>query len=50
MPHNGAVITLLAICHLTHRESYADIFVVSVVVPIVALALVVVLGTSFGSF
>jgi uncharacterized membrane protein len=34
LPHNGAVITLLAICGLTHRQSYADIFVVAVVRPI----------------
>ena len=26
MPHNGAVITLLAVCGLTHRQSYPDIF------------------------
>jgi H+/gluconate symporter-like permease len=26
LPHNGAVITLLAITGLTHRESYHDIF------------------------
>lgn len=26
LPHNGAVITLLAVCGLTHRESYMDIF------------------------
>ena len=25
MPHNGAVITLLAVCGLTHKQSYADI-------------------------
>jgi H+/gluconate symporter-like permease len=25
-PHNGAIITLLAVCGLTHRESYPDIF------------------------
>lgn len=25
LPHNGAVITLLAVCKLTHRESYADV-------------------------
>ena len=50
LPHNGAVITLLGICHLTHRDSYKDIFVVSLVVPIVALAVIVVLGTWVGSF
>ena len=26
MPHNGVVITLLAICGLTHKQSYPDIF------------------------
>lgn len=31
LPHNGAVITLLAICGLTHRQSYADIFAVTVI-------------------
>lgn len=50
LPHNGAVITLLGICGLTHRESYLDIFVVAVAVPVLALAVVVVLGTVFGSF
>jgi H+/gluconate symporter-like permease len=41
LPHNGAVITLLAICGLTHRESYPDIFAVTVIktltVPLVIL-------------
>ncbi len=46
----GAVITLLGICGLTHRQSYLDIFVVAVVVPLLALVAVVVLGTAFGSF
>ena len=50
LPHNGAVITLLAICKLTHRQSYLDIFVVAVLVPLAALAVVVGLGTAFGSF
>lgn len=50
LPHNGAVITLLAICQLTHRQSYKDIFVVSLAVPLLALAVVLVLGTSLGAF
>jgi H+/gluconate symporter-like permease len=50
MPHNGAVITLLAICGLTHRESYADIGMVSVIVPLLALITVIVLGSTFGTF
>jgi H+/gluconate symporter-like permease len=31
LPHNGAVITLLAVCGLTHKESYKDIFVVTLI-------------------
>jgi H+/gluconate symporter-like permease len=50
LPHNGAVITLLAICGLTHRESYLDIAVVAVAVPIIALIVLITLGTLLGSF
>jgi len=50
LPHNGAVITLLAICGLTHREAYLDIAVVAVAVPIVALIVLITLGTLLGSF
>ncbi len=50
LPHNGAVITLLAICGLTHRQSYVDIFVVAVLIPLLSLATVVTLGTLFGAF
>ena len=46
LPHNGAVITLLVICQLTHRESYKDIFVVAVAVPVLALIAVITLGCS----
>ncbi|MBR2657254.1 MAG: GntP family permease [Loktanella sp.] len=50
LPHNGAVITLLTICGLTHREAYKDIAVVAVVIPVAALCVLVALGTIFGSF
>jgi H+/gluconate symporter-like permease len=30
LPHNGAVITLLAVTGLTHRQAYADIFAITV--------------------
>lgn len=30
LPHNGAVITLLAITGLTHRQSYKDIFIITI--------------------
>jgi len=50
LPHNGAVVTLLAVCGSTHRESYFDIVIVGIVGAIVALAAVILLGTAFGSF
>ena len=31
LPHNGAVITLLAVTGLTHRQSYRDIFAITLV-------------------
>ncbi|AIY42775.1 D-beta-hydroxybutyrate permease [Collimonas arenae] len=31
LPHNGAVITLLAVTGLSHRQSYKDIFVVTMI-------------------
>lgn len=42
LPHNGAVITTLAICGLTHKQSYKDIFVTSVVIPIAVTAIIVI--------
>jgi H+/gluconate symporter-like permease len=50
LPHNGAVITLLGICGLSHRQSYADIFMVAVAIPLLALVVVVALGSALGSF
>jgi H+/gluconate symporter-like permease len=50
LPHNGAVVTLLAVCGSTHRESYGYIVMVSVVGPLIALGAVIVLGGTIGSF
>jgi H+/gluconate symporter-like permease len=50
LPHNGAIVTLLAVCRTTHRESYFDIVVVAIVGAVIALAAVIMLGTAFGSF
>ena len=50
LPHNGAVVTLLAVCGSTHRESYLDIVVVSIIGALIALAAVIVLGSALGSF
>lgn len=43
LPHNGAVITTLAICGLTHKEAYKDIFITSVVIPIFTTVIIVIL-------
>ena len=50
LPHNGAVVTLLAVCGVTHRHSYIDIAVVAIVGALLALAAVIALGSIFGSF
>ena len=50
LPHNGAVVTLLGIGGLTHREAYGPIFVVAVTVPVVAMLVVLFLATIFGTF
>ena len=50
LPHNGAVITLLAVCGSTHRKSYIDIVMCCVVSALLALIAVIVLGGMFGSF
>jgi H+/gluconate symporter-like permease len=50
LPQNGAVVTLLAVCGSTHRESYFDIVMAAIVGPIIALAAVIALGSLFGSF
>ncbi len=50
LPHNGAVITLLAICGLNHKQSYFDIFMVAVAFPLMAMVVVIVLNGMFGTF
>ena len=50
LPHNGAVVTLLAVCGSTHRESYLDIVMVGIVSALLALVAVIILGSTFGSF
>jgi H+/gluconate symporter-like permease len=50
LPHNGAVVTLLALCGLSHRESYLDIVMVAIVGAIIALVAAIALGSLFGSF
>lgn len=44
------MITLLAICGLTHRQAYFDMAMVAMLMPFLALILLITLGTLFGSF
>lgn len=50
MPHNGALITLLTICGLSHRESYKDMCIICMVIPTLALFLALALHGLFGCF
>lgn len=36
LPHNGAVLTLLAVANCTHKESYGDICVTTCIIPVIA--------------
>ncbi len=50
LPHSGAVITLLAICGLTHKQSYLNLAMVTIIIPLMAVTAIIILGTMFGSF
>lgn len=43
LPHCGAVITLLSVCHLNHKQSYKYIGVVTMLIPLIALAVITTL-------
>jgi len=46
LPHNGAVLTLLAVSHCTHKDSYKDIFIGTTLIP-TAVSLVIALIWGF---
>jgi H+/gluconate symporter-like permease len=48
MPHNGAVITLLAITGMTHKKSYPDIGMTSLVLPFVITIALIAIWTVLG--
>jgi H+/gluconate symporter-like permease len=41
LPHNGAVITLLAVTGLTHRQSYRDIFAITLIKTLAVFVVIV---------
>ena len=50
LPHNGAVVTLLAISGATHRGSYRDVAIVMLIGTLLALTTIIGPGLAFGSF
>ncbi len=50
LPHNGTVLLLLQISKQTHADSYFDMVMTVIVGVIISLAVVLVLGSMFGSF
>nr|WP_211335188.1 GntP family permease [Thiocapsa rosea] len=50
LPHNGAVVTLLAIAGVGHKGSYRDIAVVMLGGTLIALVAIISIGQVFGSF
>src|SRR5699024_10536147 len=45
LPHNGAVITILIVTGLTHKDSYRDIVVIAIVFPILSLIPAILLAS-----
>jgi len=50
LPHCGAVISLLAICKLTHKESYKDIFIGALLPGLAATIIAIIISLMFGAF
>ncbi|KGX92550.1 citrate transporter [Pontibacillus halophilus JSM 076056 = DSM 19796] len=44
LPHNGALLTLFTVMGLTHKDSYKDVFVVGLLIPIVATIAIILLA------
>jgi H+/gluconate symporter-like permease len=47
LPHNGAVVTILTVLGTTHKESYKDVAVVCVVLPILVTIVIVGMAMAF---
>lgn len=45
LPHNGAVITLLGVTGMTHKESYLDIGMCTAIIPTLAVIVCIILGS-----
>ncbi|WP_026476995.1 GntP family permease [Alkaliphilus transvaalensis] len=45
LPHNGAVLTLLAVTAMTHKDSYKDIFMVGTIIPVFSVIVGIILAS-----
>lgn len=45
LPHNGAIITVLSICGMTHKDSYFEMAITTVVIPVAATLAIVAIGS-----
>jgi H+/gluconate symporter-like permease len=50
LPHKGAVVTMRTVSGCTHRQSSLAIVMVAALGALLALAVVIALGSAFGSF
>ncbi|MDX1807080.1 MAG: GntP family permease [Paenisporosarcina sp.] len=44
LPNNGALLTLIAVTGMTHKETYKDVFMVALVIPTIAVIVGVIMG------
>ncbi|MDF2036357.1 SLC13 family permease [Cytobacillus oceanisediminis] len=47
LPHNGAVITILAVVGLTHKDAYRHIFATAVMAPVIAAIPTIIIASLF---
>ncbi|MEY8297506.1 MAG: GntP family permease [Emergencia timonensis] len=45
LPHNGAVITLLAVTGMSHKQCYLNIGMCTVIIPLISCAVIIALGS-----
>ena len=45
LPHCGGIVTMLMVCEMDHKRSYKDMGMTTVVIPVIATIVVVILGT-----
>jgi H+/gluconate symporter-like permease len=45
LPHNGALLTLLAVTKVTHKDCYKDVFMVGLVIPTIAVIVGIIMAS-----